>query len=127
LNQKKNQNSCPQLQYTTSEHKQYIITNPARVYDYTVPTSSFDELENAYKRDLFGNYKKKEHVDKMLKEYLEKNSIVQKRVVINTEGWVADINVQTNVNPATLVFELENNSLFEAGLDGAKGIFTKKS
>lgn len=115
---KKTKCTYPTFEYKVFESEEYTITNPARVYKYNVTTGSFADLESAYKRDLLGNYKKKEHVDKLVKEYLEKNSITQKRVVVDTEGYVADINIDTNINPKTLVFDLENNSLYEAGLDG---------
>lgn len=104
-NYNKNQHLHSQTRYVTSETQNYVIINPARVYKYAIPTSSFDEIEKAYKRDLLENHKQKEYIDKILKEYLEKNPIVHKRVVIDTKGWVADIDIQTNVNSTTLIFK----------------------
>ena len=108
----------PKLEYLATEHENYNIHNPVRIYKYNVPTGTFEELESKYKMDLLGNYKKKEHVDFALKDHLITNTIYQNRLVINTEGWVADFNIETNVNPNTLVIDIDNNSLQEAKLDG---------
>ena len=51
----------------------------------------------------------------------QKKSFTQKHLVINTEGYVADININANTDNKTLVFDLENNSLFEASIDGKNG------
>ena len=119
--QQKNKNlntTNSKLEYKVFESELYTTTNPARVYKYNVSTASFDNLESSYKRDLYGNYKKKEHVDKILQEYLKKNPIVQKRIVIDTKGWVADFNVKDYSNSNTIIFNIENDSLQEASLDG---------
>lgn len=113
----KNYTPNPPLDYRVFECEQYPIISPARVYKYDVPTGNFTDLELAYRSDLFGNYKKKEHIDKLFKKYLEKNTISQKHIIVNTEGYIADINIENNPNEKTLVFELDNNSLFEAKLD----------
>ena len=106
------------LVYTVTEHEKYEVTSFARVYKYNIPSSnSFFDMESSYKLDLMGNYKKKEHVDKVLTEYLQMNTIYQKRLVINTDSWIGDFNVETNVNPNTLVIDIKNNSLVEAKLD----------
>ena len=39
-------------------------------------------------------------------------------MVLNTEGWVGDFTITKNDNPKTLVLELNNNSLYEAKIDG---------
>jgi len=105
------------LRYNVSEHDKYQITSKGRVYKYTIASSStFSDMEHAYKMDLLGNYKKKEHVDKALTEYLKTNTIYQKRLVINTDSWIADFQIETNVNPNTLVIDISNNSLQEAKL-----------
>lgn len=116
LNKSKNIN--PKLSYSVCEHDIYDIKNPARIYKYSVPVASFVEIEQKYKRDLLGNYKKKEHIDATLQQYLKTNIIYQKRVIINTEGWVGEFCVDTNVNPKTLVFDIDNNSLEESKNDG---------
>lgn len=120
VNRVRHEDPDPTVEYSSSEHEKYDIHNPARIYKYDVTTGSFRELESNYKMDLLGNYKKKQHVDFALKDYLKTNSIYQNRVVVNTEGWVGDFNIVTNVNPTTLVIDIDNNSLQEAQLDGLK-------
>ena len=87
-------------------------------YKYGISTSSFSDFELEYKRDLFGNYKKKEYIDHVLKNYLDKNNIYEKRVIFDTEGYVAEFTIETNVKPDTLIFEIYNNSLEGSKLDG---------
>jgi hypothetical protein len=120
INRAKCPHSCPypEVKYSTTEYENYDIHNPARIYKYKVPTGSFIELESKYKMDLMGNYKKKQNIDSALKDYLKTNNIYQNRAVINTEGWVGDFIIETNVNPNTLVIDIDNNSLEEANLDG---------
>jgi hypothetical protein len=115
---KKSNNRNPELSYSVTEHNTYDINNIGQIYTYRVTTSTFDELEQHYKRDFLGNYKKKEHVDLALQQYLKTNVIYQKRIIIITEGWVGYFNVETSVNTNTLVFEIDNNSLEEAINDG---------
>lgn len=117
LKKSNNNNNTYKLSYSVDSYKEYVITNPARIYQYSVPTASFDSLERVYKMDLLNNYKKKEHIDTVLKKYLKKNIIYQKRVVFNTEGYVGDFTIVTNVNPETLVFDINNNSLEEAKMN----------
>jgi hypothetical protein len=115
---KKFNTTNPELSYSVTDHKTYDINNICRIYTYKITTSTFDDLEQHYKMDFFGNYKKKQHVDLALQQYLKTNIIYQKRVIIITEGWIGYFNVETNVNPNTLVFEIDNNSLEEAKIDG---------
>lgn len=114
---KKNKKIEYSVEYSVNSYDDYTIVNPARIYKYNVPKGSYEDFETSYKKDLFGNYKKKEHIDFALQKYLKIHVIYQKRVIINTEGFVADFIIDTNVNPSTLVFDIENNSLEEAKND----------
>jgi hypothetical protein len=98
----------PEFEYRVFECRDYTINSLTHVYKHNVPTGSFFDLETVYKKDFLGNCKIKERVDKMLINYLKKNFIFQKRVVIETGAYITDINIESNVNPNTLVFAIGN-------------------
>jgi hypothetical protein len=104
----------PNLNYTVEILDNYIITTKSRIYKYNARSSMFLDLEEKYRESLFGNYKKKEHVDKTLIEYLSHQPILQKHVIIITEGWIADITIDKNINNNYLIFNIYNDSLEES-------------
>lgn len=95
--------------YSVVLHKEYQITNPVRIYKYTVPTATLECMEPLYKMDLFGNYIKKLNIDETLKDYLHKNIIYQKRVILEIDGFIGDFAIETNINPDTIVFTINDN------------------
>lgn len=86
-----------------------IKNNNQRVYSYKAVTGSFECLENEYKESLYGYNSIKNIIDETLKEYLKKEIISNKRVMIITDEWIADIEIETNMNPNTLVFKIIKN------------------
>lgn len=86
-----------------------IKNNNQRVYSYKAVTGSFECLENEYKESLYGYNSIKNIIDETLKEYLKKKIISNKRVMIITDEWIADIEIETNMNPNTLVFKIIKN------------------
>lgn len=86
-----------------------IKNNNQRVYSYKAVTGSFECLENEYKESLYGYNSIKNIIDETLKEYFKKEIISNKRVMIITDEWIADIEIETNMNPNTLVFKIIKN------------------
>ena len=107
------------IKYNTFIHDLYQMPYNKRVYKYEiyVKMPSHYDFENLYKYDLMGNYKKKEHVDKMLKDYCENNIINFQRVIINTEGWFATFTIENNIDPRTLELQNYNDSIIESCID----------
>jgi hypothetical protein len=99
------------LTETSDSSDNYIDlkNNNQRVYNYKAVTGSFECLENEYKESLYGYNSIKNIVDETLKEYLKKERISNKRVMIITDEWIADIEIETNMNPNTLVFKIIKN------------------
>jgi len=99
------------LTETSDSSDNYIDlkNNNQRVYNYKAVTGSFECLENEYKESLYGYNSIKNIVDETLKEYLKKERISNKRVMIITDKWIADIEIETNMNPNTLVFKIIKN------------------
>ena len=115
---KYNYNLLVALKYKVEELDNYTISTNSRIYKYNAKSSMFHDLESKYKESLFGNYKKKEHIDNALKDYLSHQTIHQKHVIINTEGYVMHITIDANIEDKYLVFDIFNNSLEESKMDG---------
>lgn len=93
----------------TDDNYIHVKNNNQRVYNYKAVTGSFECLESEYRESLYGYNTIKNIVDETLKEYLKKEIISNKRVLILTDEWIADIEIATNMNPNTLVFTIIKN------------------
>ncbi len=85
--------------------------SPHRLYKYNI--KYLDELilsNKVYHESLFGNYKVKELVDGMLKDYMMKNNIKQKYIVLDAVKWYCVIEIEENKGNEYLVLKLSTDS-----------------
>lgn len=104
-------NGYPKLKYKVFETHNYKITNSNCVHHYDAKSSSFTNLSKLYKDSLYENPIKNMYVDEMIFEYLQKNHIEHKTVIIETNGWIAKIHIENNTKNTNLIFKLLNDTL----------------
>lgn len=88
--------------YTVFKCENYATSNPARVYKSNIVHNN--DILPECKKSLLGYDVKFEQVNQMINKYLQEKPITSKRVIFDTEGWIGDIQIETNTNPNTLVF-----------------------
>lgn len=93
----------------TDDNYIHLKNNNQIAYNYKAVTGSFECLEREYRESLNSYNSIKNIVDETLKEYLKKEIISNKRVIILTDEWIADIEIETNMNPNTLIFKIIKN------------------
>ncbi len=64
----------------------YYHTSNNILYKYIVDMPIFNNLENQYKTCLFGNYKTKQHIDFSINDLILKHNILEKYLIINSDG-----------------------------------------
>ena len=114
--------------YKIDIHNNYE-KNVHRCYEYKIKEltkNEFSIISNQYQMDLMGYYKVKEHIDKMLFDYLQNHyEIKQKHLILSTKGWNAHILIENNTDDRYLVLNCFNNSEEEIKYDAIQSEINK--
>ena len=95
---------------------------PGRIYEYTLPHFGLQEVGEAIRMDLFGNYKTQDFLLKALHRAVEADPDVAKsqHIVLRAAGgWTGHIHIPNNANPTFFHVWVATDSLPAAAADGA--------
>lgn len=94
-----------------------------RIYEYKVNElnkRNQDDLADKYHMDMMGYYKTEELLSRMLIDYLEKNEITQKNVILSVSNFRAHVTIENNKDDRYLILECLNNPFYEIKYDVLK-------
>lgn len=108
----------------TSNISPYYSPTPHRIYDYKIKKPNYDDMTSKYHMDLMGNYATRDVIDNMLKDYMKKNEIKEKYLVILGKApWCGRFEFEENTGNECLTLKFDNDPLEIAGLHGRiKGV-----
>jgi hypothetical protein len=107
----KYKNEKKHIEYKSIIQSDYHYNDAFFTIKYKINKPTFEEIENAYKKDslshLVNAVEMKHELDKVLKNYLDNNELTQKHLIIYFGVHIFDIEILDNVGNDSVVIKLK--------------------